>query len=324
MQPEILGVTAPLISVIIPVYNVEQYLRKCVDSVRAQTYRNLEIILIDDGSTDSSSRICDEYAAQDSRIKVIHQKNQGVSAARNAGLKIAKGEYVGFVDADDYIEADMYQYLYHLCVDHQTSVSVCNYACIINGVKRTMPPISKEGVFPISAALEKLHTQLFSFNKLFKKQLVGHIEFSTDIFIGEDMMFCVAAFDNAQKIAYGPDAKYNYVQNAASATKQTFNPKKMTYFQAANYVLQYAQKRGDSVLQKKIKSQICYHTVGFLRQIAASGGADESIIVDLQQKVRAGIMRHLFSYHKLTNKLFAIMCCGNFKLACWVYNLLER
>ena len=106
--------TFPFISIIIPVYRVEKYLRACVDSVLAQTYKNLEIILVDDGSPDNCGQICEEYAAKDGRVRVIHQTNQGVAAARNSGLEIATGEYIGFVDSDDYIDSDMYEYLYGL------------------------------------------------------------------------------------------------------------------------------------------------------------------------------------------------------------------
>ena len=100
------------ISIIVPVYNVEKYLEKCIDSILNQSYQNLEIILIDDGSTDNSGSICDEYKKKDQRVQVIHQKNQGQSSARNAGLNIAKGSYIGFVDSDDWIEQNMYEKLY--------------------------------------------------------------------------------------------------------------------------------------------------------------------------------------------------------------------
>ena len=100
-----------LISVIVPVYNVEEYVEKCVLSIINQTYKNLEIILVDDGSTDNSGKICDEIAIKDNRIKVIHKKNGGLSDARNVGIDIAKGDYLGFVDSDDYIDPDMYSIL---------------------------------------------------------------------------------------------------------------------------------------------------------------------------------------------------------------------
>ncbi|GMO37902.1 MAG: hypothetical protein Ta2B_17610 [Termitinemataceae bacterium] len=120
----------PVISVIIPVYNVEHYLRRCLDSVLAQTFTDFECILIDDGSPDKSPAICDEYAKKDSRFVVIHQANAGVSAARNAGLDIAQGEWITFVDSDDWIEPDMLRVLYQNAVKHQSDVSVC-------GVQRT-------------------------------------------------------------------------------------------------------------------------------------------------------------------------------------------
>ena len=101
----------PLISVIVPVYNVEQYLRECIESITNQTYNHLQIILVDDGSTDDSGKICDEYKAIDERIIVIHQKNKGLVGARKTGLEVANGEYIGFVDSDDYIDREMYDSL---------------------------------------------------------------------------------------------------------------------------------------------------------------------------------------------------------------------
>ena len=118
---------APLISVIIPVYNVEKYLRRCLDSVVAQTYRNLEIICVDDGSVDESGKICDQYAVRDARIKVIHQENQGLSAARNRGLDAAEGAYIAFVDSDDYILEDMYKKMLDKLLDYNVDLCVCQW-----------------------------------------------------------------------------------------------------------------------------------------------------------------------------------------------------
>ena len=115
-----------LISVIVPVYNIEAYLRKCIDSILAQTYTNLEIILVDDGSTDNSGEICNEYAAKDARIRVIHKGNGGLSSARNTGIDIATGKYIGFVDSDDYLAPDMYEKLLGAIVNNHADISVCN------------------------------------------------------------------------------------------------------------------------------------------------------------------------------------------------------
>lgn len=114
-----------MISVIVPVYNVENYLRRCVDSILGQTYRDLEVLLVDDGSTDGCAGICDEYAGRDPRVRVVHKKNGGAADARNAGLEAASGEWIGFVDSDDFILPEMYETLHRACVEHDVPLSMC-------------------------------------------------------------------------------------------------------------------------------------------------------------------------------------------------------
>lgn len=116
----------PTVSVIVPVYNVEKYLARCVDSITSQTYENLDIILVDDGSTDNSGRICGEYAKKDTRIRVIHQKNKGASAARNCGITAASGNYIGFIDSDDWIDKDMYELLVNTAIEHHADIVRCD------------------------------------------------------------------------------------------------------------------------------------------------------------------------------------------------------
>lgn len=123
----------PKVSVIVPVYNVENYIRKCLDSIISQTLKDIEIILVDDGSEDNSGKICDEYAEKDSRIIVIHQKNNGLSNARNTGLNIASGEYIGFVDSDDYIKSEMYSEMYQTAEKTDADMVLCNYSYDTNG-----------------------------------------------------------------------------------------------------------------------------------------------------------------------------------------------
>ena len=115
-----------LISVIVPIYNVEKYLERCVESIINQTYKNLEIILVDDGSPDNCPQMCDDYAKKDSRIKVVHKKNGGLSDARNAGMKVATGEYVSFIDSDDYISLDFYETLLETIVDNDSDIVECS------------------------------------------------------------------------------------------------------------------------------------------------------------------------------------------------------
>ena len=115
----------PEISVIVPVYNCEKYIGKCIESILNQTFKDLELILIDDGSADESGKICDEYKIQDKRVKVIHEKNSGVSIARNVGINVAKGKYIGFVDSDDYLAPDMYESLYENLMKSHADVAIC-------------------------------------------------------------------------------------------------------------------------------------------------------------------------------------------------------
>ena len=116
----------PKVSIIVPVYNVEKYLRRCIDSILRQTLTDIEVILVDDGSFDSSGKICEEYARKDSGLRVIHQKNAGVAVARNTGLDIASGDYIAFVDSDDYIEPNMYQSMMQVANQYDCDVVLCD------------------------------------------------------------------------------------------------------------------------------------------------------------------------------------------------------
>lgn len=317
----------PLISVIIPIYNTEQYLCKCLDTVLSQTYTNLEIILINDGSTDDSGKICDDYAKKDSRIKVIHQSNQGVSSARNAGLSITTGEYIGFVDGDDYLKEDMFEYLYNLLKDNLSDISVCN--CYNLDHKRIY--INKfPKSFMILNSKEAIEEALNSFNlicmnKLFKKDLFIHELFPLDITISEDLLITFRALCKVKKIVVSNEAKYYYNRtNIQSATRQQFNVNKLSYFKATQHILDYAIKTKNNKLYKLMNNHMTYHAVGFLRQIIQTDFDDIKIINGLRVKVRKGIVPHMLSRHKLTNKLFAVCMIINFNFAKFIYQLIGK
>ncbi|MDV4769588.1 glycosyltransferase, partial [Enterococcus faecium] len=176
------------ISIIVPVYKVEPYLRKCVDSILAQTFTDFEVILVDDGSPDNSGKICDEYASKDSRVRVIHKKNGGLSSARNAGIDVARGKYLGFVDSDDYIEKDMYELLYDNIVKEQADLSICGIYDIYAGKKVKILPEEYKVLDKVSAMKIVLEAQSFSVhavNKLYKKELFNKIRYPENI-ITED------------------------------------------------------------------------------------------------------------------------------------------
>lgn len=220
----------PKISVIVPVYDCEKYIKKCVDSILNQTFKDLEIILIDDGSTDKSGKICDELKLKDGRIKVIHQENKGVSSARNEGLKIANGEYISFVDGDDYLSEDMYEFLYDNLKKSGADISVCGIVnCFLkaDGSEKRVRQFSFNGSGLLSgkeAMSEALKSRIFSVNPVNKL-------FSANIFKGEkfpegktseDAFLVPKILLKAKKVFYSSETKYYYVRHESSITTSDF------------------------------------------------------------------------------------------------------
>lgn len=214
------------ISIIVPVYNVEKYVEKCIQSLINQSYKNIEIILVDDGSNDRSNKIIDEYAKVDSRILTIHQKNKGVSAARNAGLKVATGEYVRFVDPDDYVDYQMYETMLKKIELNMSDLAVC-------GFSKVTELSDKEEIFEIKDELlspKKCVEDLFDFrggyaikpsvwNKLFRRDKIGDLKFDENIGISEDLKFVVQYILKCNSIVYVKQAFYKNLQRDGSITR---------------------------------------------------------------------------------------------------------
>ena len=211
-----------LVSVIVAVYNIEEYLPRCVDSILAQTYRNLEIILVDDGSKDQSGSICDSYAEKDRRIKVIHKKNGGLSDARNAGMDAATGEYIGFVDGDDWIEPDMYRAMYFACEKEKAQTAVCRYkqitkSGIIDGSAGNSVSLSRDEALEIYVCGDERYLIYNSvWSKLFARDLVEGMRFPVGK-NSEDIMFTTRAFCRMERLVYLDEAYYNYVLDRAGS-----------------------------------------------------------------------------------------------------------
>ncbi len=211
-----------LISVIVPVYNIEDYLPRCVDSLLAQTYQNLEIILVDDGSVDTSGAICDGYAKKDARIKVVHKKNGGLSDARNAGMDVATGKYIGFVDGDDWIDQDMYRSMYEACEKEQAQIAVCRYKQIRTSSGETFVPeidastgnsvlLSKTRALEAYLCEDEQYVIYNSvWSKLFLAEMVKDMRFPVGK-NSEDIMFTTKAFCKMERLAYLNAPYYNYV-----------------------------------------------------------------------------------------------------------------
>lgn len=221
---------APLISVIIPVYNTKNYLKNCLNSIVKQTYNNLEIIIIDDGSQDGSGEICDAYAKKDPRIKLIHQKNAGLSSARNAALKIATGDYITFIDGDDSVTVDYVERLYELVKKYKTNFSICSFAEIYPERTVNFGKNYSEKCFNTAECLRyMLNEQGFTttaWGKLYARELWQNLNFP-DGKIHEDIGVVYQAVMKCNKIAYTPEPNYYYYQRKNSITNQTFTADKL-------------------------------------------------------------------------------------------------
>lgn len=215
----------PELSIIVPVYKVEPYLRRCIDSILAQTFRDFELILIDDGSPDHCGAICDEYAAKDSRIIVIHQKNQGVSAARNAGLDIARGTYLGFVDSDDWIEPEMYETMLATAKEKQVDVVVCGIQYRADDGTLIRNDLIADRSYTNEEMLKCLYgkpnpTGGAVWNKIFIRAKVMDIHFRVNISMAEDWVYLFECYEKCRNAYQIPSIFNNVVERPSSATRQ--------------------------------------------------------------------------------------------------------
>lgn len=221
----------PTISVIIPVYNVEKYLRKCLDSVLMQTYSKLEVILIDDGSADQSGAICDEYAAKDSRIVCQHQKNAGVSRARNRGIDLATGDYYHFLDSDDFLDLDAYEFLIKQM--QQAGAEAIGFGHYITYPNREIERPRQEGETGVFDTEGTLYQHLFCGSnfvctKLISARAIGTLRFSEDIYRDEDTLFGTMALKNVKKSVFVSRPLLHYVQSEESACRGVFRPSQLS------------------------------------------------------------------------------------------------
>lgn len=239
-----------LISVIIPVFRVEAYLRRCMDSVLAQTYERMEIILVDDGSDDGCPAICDEYAEKDSRVKVIHQKNAGLSGARNMGIDQAKGNYLAFVDSDDYLSPEFLERLYTACIETGSDMSVCRWE-YVKGEAIPEGGSGKTQTFTGRQMLANLYIPdgayfVVAWNKLYKRELFDNIRYPLGR-IHEDEATTYRIYHQVRKAAYVDASLYGYFVTPSSITRG-FNPRRLDWVKACSERLDFFEEHGYSEL----------------------------------------------------------------------------
>lgn len=265
-----------LISIIVPVYNVEKYINKCIESIVNQTYKNLEIILVDDGSPDNCPKMCDDWAEKDSRIKVIHKTNGGLSDARNAGLSVASGDYIAFIDSDDFIEIDFYEKLYNVIKDTNCDISICNLKMvyesknIIDNTSDTLKITQYSTIEAMSALIDDIIRQVV-WNKLYKADVIKNILFDVGKY-HEDEFWSYKAIGAANKIAAIDYTGYNYLQRSESIMGNGYSLKRLDAVEAKCLRQDYLNKYFPDLVQKGLINLIftcVYHgqlTVIYLNQ----------------------------------------------------------
>lgn len=234
----------PLISVIIPIYNVEKYLRKCLDSVLAQSYINLEIILIDDGSTDQCFEICDTYGKKDSRIKVVHKENGGISSARNIGLDMATGEYICFVDSDDYISVDMCEEMFFHINKEEADIAIAGIS-FDSGLRKADLCKSEYATYGnkelVKEYLLNSYINNVVWNKLYHKELLNGLRFM-DIARHEDVIFTTQVLSKVKKAVYINQCFYTQYLREGSIERTLFGEKDLLILQAIDFRQNYVKK----------------------------------------------------------------------------------
>ena len=233
------GKKAPLLSIIVPVYKVENYLPKCIDSILAQTFTDFELILVEDGSPDNCPALCDAAAAKDARIRVIHQKNGGLSAARNAGLDAARGAWIGFVDSDDYIAPEMYEALYHAVQSTGADLALCDYAEVDEtGAPCHQMHVSLSGVELTRQELLKKASGLMiqlAWNKLYRRAIFAQLRYPEGK-LNEDLFLIPEVCLQIQKAVVVPKVLYYYVQRSGSIMGKN---KTLRHYDAAEAAQRY-------------------------------------------------------------------------------------
>ena len=303
-----------MISVIVPVYNTEGFLLRCVKSIQQQEYENLEILLIDDGSTDASGIVCDSLEKEDSRIRVLHQRNAGVSAARNAGVALAKGEFLTFADSDDYMDHRMISQLYQIHEEQDADISSCTYAMekknVASKLNCTLFTFDKK-----EAITDMINCENITYSsccKLFKKSTVSDILFCEEISHNEDLLYCYQAILRSNKVAHTTESLYVYCNNSQSATRIKFNHSRMTAIDVQDWILEDIQKRfPDTALLKSAEQQYLKVNIYTAMQMARAGYQDKSDQERVRENVRRRVWKLIFGNLAIGYKIHGLLLVVN-------------
>ncbi len=290
----------PKISIIVPIYNVAEYLPRCIECLIGQTYRNVEIILVDDCSPDLSPSICNKYAAEDDRIVVIHRKvNGGLSAARNSGLDVATGEYIAFVDSDDYVELDFIEYMYNLLIDNDADISACGvYTVFTDGTRENQSSDLSLIVMDSHEALERMcyNDSFFitTWDKLYKRELFNGIRFPEGKLFEDTGTTYRLVGAAGRMVAQAENPKYYYMRTPNSITTSGFNMRKLDYVEMADNMAEYIIDKYPDLRPAAERKQMhaCFSTLTQLANCGMRNKDVERMLISRIKALRSSAMRN--------------------------------
>lgn len=275
----------PKVSIIIPAYNIAPYLERCLESVRHQTYKELQIIIVDDGSADQTGQIADSFAERDKRFQVIHKENRGVSAARKTGLEKAEGDYIGFVDGDDYIEPEMYEKLVELAVEYGADIAHCGYQMVFpdrvdmyHGTKQLKVQDTYTGVKDL---LEGNLVEPGLWNKIYRRKLFNQINYDENIVINEDLLLNYFLFHRSEKAVFIDVPYYHYMVRKNSASTSDWNEHKV--MDPVRVLEKMRREEKDQELRALIDNRYIYQLV---RVIIFRSNDNKTLLRKLRQITR--------------------------------------
>lgn len=307
----------PKISIIVPVYNVEKYIHRCIDSILHQTFKDFELILVDDGSLDNSGKICDEYAKEDDRIKVIHKENGGLSDARNVGLDIAQGEYIAFVDSDDWIEKDMYSILYENIRKYNADISICKTRKIFDSTVDNNITTNNCIILNNEEAFDCLFNNKYyashACDKLYKKSLFDGIRYPVGK-LYEDMFTTYRLFEKANKVVFSDYIGYNYFQRKDGIVNSKFRPEKLDYIRAFNGIFDLGYSKYPKSINSITISYVLANTT-LITDICRAGYKDKSIISELIRNIRENLFCFCrYKHISVRTKMQAVLIAINYRI----------
>lgn len=315
------------ISLIVPCYNIRKYLPRCIESILAQTYKNLEIILISDGSTDGTDEVIREYAKKDSRIIPIFKQNSGVSDTRNRGLDIATGDYIGFVDGDDYIEPEMYETLLKNAIENNADISHCGYQMVfpsrVDYYYNTGKKVIQDNKKGIRDIIVGDYVEPSPCIKIYRKNIVNNLRMPINIKINEDVLFNFYAFVNSKKSVYEDLPFYHYILRKGSAATSKINPNKLfDPVRVRKEIFEYSLKNLDNEIQSVAYSSYLNSIINLYRVVSNSKlkeYKEESFILKGQIKEIKG--KFMLSKRIKTERFLFFHCTG---LLMFTYKIYDK